>query len=71
MPKDPFPVPKIDQLVDATIWPSENVLFGCLTKVLPDFLGLRRPRRQLSLYGYAFRVEEREGNLLTDGYSDV
>ena len=28
--KDPFPIPQINQLVDATVGPSSDELFGCI-----------------------------------------
>ena len=46
-PKDPFPMPKIDQLVDATydIWAPEDELLGCFTGVSPDRLGSQGLRK--------------------------
>ena len=39
-PKDPFPMPKIDQLVDATVGHPRMRFFGCFPGLSSDTFGL-------------------------------
>ena len=65
-PKDPFPMPKIDKLVDATIGHPRNELLGCLPRLSLNTFGLGRtgenyfcyPYRELPLQSNAIRFKE-------------
>ena len=46
-PKDLFPMPKIDQLVD--VWAPEDEYFGCLSRLSPDCFDYRGSRKD-SIY---------------------
>ena len=82
-PKDLFPMPRIDQLVDTTIGhPRMNFLdelFGCLLRIPPDTPGTRwsgedsfcYSYRKLSLQGDALWLEECNVNLSTDDDKNV
>ena len=66
-PKDPFLVPKIDQLVDATVR-HQRMSF------LDTFQGenfFYHTRGKLPLHSDAFRAEEGGGYVSTDGHSHV
>ena len=51
-PKDPFPMPKIDQLVDATVGHPRMRFFGCFPGLSSDTFGLGRSREDSLCYSY-------------------
>ena len=78
-PKDPFPMPRIDQLVDATIGHPWMRFFGCLSRLSPDTIGNGRLGKdsfcyscgELPLQSNAFWPEKCRINLSTDDYKNV
>ena len=51
-PKNPFPVFKIDQLVDATVGHPRMRFFGCFLGLSSDTFGLGRSREDSLRYSY-------------------
>jgi hypothetical protein len=78
-PKDPFPLPKIDQLVDATSGHQRMSFLDRIPRVSPNSIEPSRPgkdgvyytKRNLLLQSYAFWVKERRGYISKDGHKNV
>ena len=51
-PKDPFPMPKIDQLVNAIVGLVANEFLGCFLGLSSDTFGLGRSREDSLRYPY-------------------
>ena len=78
-PKDPFPMPWIEQLVDATVGPSSNEFPGCLSGLSSNTVGLRGSGEdslcdtycELSLQSNAIWPEEHKFHLSKDDDENV
>lgn len=78
-PKDPFPVPKIDQLIDATFWCPRMSFFDAFQGYLQIALAPKDQEKTsfitpISNFHYRvmpFRLKNCEVHLSKDGYQDV